>query len=563
MRAPRRAPLWLFLAFLLGQLPLAWVGFKEHADEKHYTDAALLMLENKEYLTPRTYTGELRPNKPLGTYWFVLAGFKTLGVSLFASRLPSVLAGVWLLYLVYRMGLVVTGNPAAATLAVALQASDVTFWMLSNRATPDIFLTCGLTLGFLGLARQLKAASFKPGTLFLVLVGSGLAVMAKGLLGVVFLVFSLCALHVRFPKTLSHYRFWILGGIGIWLLGIGVWFVSMGTSHGMEFYSGFVYDQVVGRVVNDQWYLKPLHMLAYLAMMPLFFLFWLPWLIRRGVPSTLRHPEALASDVIWFWTVVAWSGVLCVIFGMGNKVTTRYVMSAVPLWSVLLADAACAVPGPSPTPWPTARKRWISVLLGMTVVAGLSVPVTGSFSPYAGFAAVCLFGIVAIGWGLRSRAEHEAGAAAAIAVVAWGGLPLVAMVAHVPLTTSPEKLLVEAIEASQVYHKDAGILTSDLPRQLLARTRMVHGHFCDTRPVVDFVLEERPIDTMFRLLPKGYTGPADLSLPYDPVETWSLAPGSPNAILNETWEDTSFPEKMLRLLRSGYPSTTFVLEKRR
>ena len=90
--------------------PLARVGVKEHPDEKHYTDAALIMLESGDLITPRTYTGALRVNKPPGTYWLILASFKTLGVSLFSSRLPSALAGLGILLLVYFLGKALTQN---------------------------------------------------------------------------------------------------------------------------------------------------------------------------------------------------------------------------------------------------------------------------------------------------------------------------------------------------------------------------------------------------------------------------------------------------------------------
>ena len=38
----------------------------------------------------------------------------------------------------------------------------------------------------------------------------------------------------------------------------------------------------------------------------------------------------LQSGAGWLKTVLVWTGLLCLIFGMGNKVTTRYIFSAIP-----------------------------------------------------------------------------------------------------------------------------------------------------------------------------------------------------------------------------------------
>ena len=129
---------------------------------------------------------------------------------------------------------------------------------------------------------------------------------------------------------------------------------------------------------------------------------------------------------------------------------------------------------------------------------------------------------------------------------------------------SPAKQLTAAIDSSDIYQPDSGPLTCDLPRLTLARGRVVHGHFCDTLPVIDFILEEKMIDTPYLLLPDPYTGAAELSPDYEPVETWSLVPSSPAKVLRNTREETESPAGVFfSLLREGYPTRPFTLYRLR
>ena len=117
-------------------------------------------------------------------------------------------------------------------LAVALQASDPTFWLLSDRSTPDIFLTFGITLGFFGVAKQWKGNRFDGKALCLIIGGSFIAGISKGLLGVVFLGFALVMMHIRFPKFFHRHRTWILLGGFLWFLGISGWLMMLGPQDG-------------------------------------------------------------------------------------------------------------------------------------------------------------------------------------------------------------------------------------------------------------------------------------------------------------------------------------------
>ena len=54
---------WLLICFVLVWVPHTYRYVKHHPDERHYTDAAVAMVQSGDYLTPRTADGGLRLNR--------------------------------------------------------------------------------------------------------------------------------------------------------------------------------------------------------------------------------------------------------------------------------------------------------------------------------------------------------------------------------------------------------------------------------------------------------------------------------------------------------------------
>ncbi len=72
-------------------------------DEPRYAEAAREMLVEKEYVSPQ-FNYKPRYDKPILFYWLEIASFKTLGVSEFAARLPSIFAGLGMVSLAFLLG---------------------------------------------------------------------------------------------------------------------------------------------------------------------------------------------------------------------------------------------------------------------------------------------------------------------------------------------------------------------------------------------------------------------------------------------------------------------------
>lgn len=105
----------IFLVFFTFCLYIAGIensSILTQGDESDYIRSSQEMLQSGDYLSP-TFRGELRFTKPPMLYWMVIASYKALGVSFFASRLPTVICAVLAVLFTFRMGLLLFDQKSA------------------------------------------------------------------------------------------------------------------------------------------------------------------------------------------------------------------------------------------------------------------------------------------------------------------------------------------------------------------------------------------------------------------------------------------------------------------
>lgn len=189
-----RGPLLVAAAFLV--LSVVWLGSSARyfGDERYYTDAALRMLQSGDWFTPEYADGSARLNKPLLSYWVLVASFHVAGVSLFTARLTFLVAGTLTVFLAGRLAhALVPAEPRAPTLAAAICAANVEVVTLARRSTPDVLLVLAVTVAWIGLARVLVARESGRAPAWWFWLGLGAAVAVKGALALIVLTFALGA----------------------------------------------------------------------------------------------------------------------------------------------------------------------------------------------------------------------------------------------------------------------------------------------------------------------------------------------------------------------------------
>ena len=175
------AVVFAFPFFLtLGSLPLI------DPDEGRYAEIPREMLERGDLITPTLNYVKYFEKPPL-LYWMNAASIKLFGQSEFAARFPSALCGLLTVLATYVIARHLYGR-RSALLAALILGTSAGFVMQSRIILTDMLLTFCLTaaLGSFIVATLREGRRSRPLPWYLFYFFSGLAVLAKGLIGMVF-----------------------------------------------------------------------------------------------------------------------------------------------------------------------------------------------------------------------------------------------------------------------------------------------------------------------------------------------------------------------------------------
>ncbi|MEX2592443.1 MAG: glycosyltransferase family 39 protein [Anditalea sp.] len=328
------SPWLIVLAFILLVGPFALNFHLHYPDEMYYSDAAVRMIQNHDYLTTYLGNGELRFKKPILTYWGVLAGFQLFGISAFSSRLFFLLAGGLILILVYQIAKITFGDRKLAFLASLITASHPVVIFSSTRSIPDILLALFVTLSALGIAGLLKHGNLSPRKyLWMLYIGLGLAFEVKGLPAVAIGGIGMLYLLINPWQRISWKKLFYLPAIFVGLLIASFWFVSMYLKFGTTYLNSFYNDQVGERVSTQVVGMLENLILAITLMVGMFF----PW-VFFGFRNYGANIKSMTSENRAFlWWVIVWVISIILMSALVTKFYERYLLPVIPLTAVGLA----------------------------------------------------------------------------------------------------------------------------------------------------------------------------------------------------------------------------------
>lgn len=354
-RLAKRAWVVLFAAacfvyfYKLGAMPLAG------PDEPRYTQVAREMYARGDLVTP-TLGGLKWFEKPALLYWLMMPGFAALGVTELAARLPSAASGVVCILLVAWVarrtereaegeGGARDGAGRAAWLGIACAAVCATcagLLVFSRGASFDIILTTtvALALSCFFVAEIETDARGRRALLAGFYAGVGLALLAKGLLGVVLpggVVVCYKMLRREWPSPLKYGAVW---GVPLALAVAAVWYAPVYARNGWEFVEEFFVQHHFARYVSNK-YQHPQPFYFYLPIMALLALPW-PLFVARGVGKFWRRDlRADGADARLYAFALAWLVFPVLFFSASGSKLPGYVLPALPAAALLAGiDAA-------------------------------------------------------------------------------------------------------------------------------------------------------------------------------------------------------------------------------
>ncbi|HLA83743.1 MAG TPA: glycosyltransferase family 39 protein [Thermoguttaceae bacterium] len=389
---------WLLVALVAMLFLPRLTLLNVRGEEPRRAQVAVEMIDSGDWIVPRQQ-GELYFSRPPLQNWAIgLLGLARGQVDAWAIRLPSVLAVLGVVLLIYAYGRLFLSRTASLAAAVAF-ASAAQVLELGRLGETDmmftLFVTGSLLLWHYGRTRELPAARTWAAAYFMVALGT----LTKGPQAPVYFaatvgVYLLLTRRWRDAISWGH-----LAGIGVFLLVWGAWQVPYTSTVGLDGTLRIFGRNVAVRFNDTTWRDYVEHFFRY----PLEILFGclLPWsvLLAAYANRNFRRTIGPAKDHVLFLLVA-----LAVTFPTLWFVPTarsRYFMPLYPCFALLIGLVVdrCWQADPAAR-W---RRLWPQFLVGLGVVMAA--------------AAVAVLGASLVGQGKESPLIHPAPFAVVYAMI--------------------------------------------------------------------------------------------------------------------------------------------------
>ncbi len=319
---------------------MVWFGTIGHralfqTDEGRYAEIAREMVQSGNWLTPRL-DGFKYFEKPALQYWATALSFTVFGEHTWSARLYSVVTG-WLTVLLIGFTALRLWGPRAGWCAACVALSSLYLVIMAHFNTLDIGVTFWMTLNlaaFLLAQSEPDRIPRRRAYMYVSWVASALAVMSKGLIGVVLpgtvlLLYVLIQRDVRILKRLHYY-----GGVVLFVLVGTPWFFWV-TLRNPEFFHYFFIYQHFDRYLDNTahrpgplWYFFPILLLGVL-----------PWVreaaivIRKGFRKPRVDPEGRVDAVWLLWLYAVF---IFLFFSFSSSKLPSYILPVMPAFALLI-----------------------------------------------------------------------------------------------------------------------------------------------------------------------------------------------------------------------------------
>ena len=259
----------LFLAALLF-LPLLGARDLWAPVEPRYAEIVRIMFAKGEWVVP-TVNGDLYTDKPILYFWLALIASKIAGgVNEWTVRLPSALAGIGFVLATYFTGRDFF-SPKVGLIAGAVLATSVRVIWEARWAHIDMLFGFFFLLTIYFGARSLLGKGEKREILW-AYVFMGLAVLAKGLIGIVLPALLLAAFAIvrRDWRIIVDAKLQL--GIPIFLLIAAPWFYLVNSATDGKWLADFIYIHHLQRYTDGMGHRQPVY--YYLTTLPADFMPW-------------------------------------------------------------------------------------------------------------------------------------------------------------------------------------------------------------------------------------------------------------------------------------------------
>jgi len=373
-----------FLSLILCATLLFLVGLESHhlwgSDEPRVAGIAAEMGRSGDMVVP-ALNGEPFLEKPPLYFWAASTIFNLLGENTYTARLPSALAAICGVALVFFLAMSMGSPPLTAFISAIILASSTGYWSIGHKCIIDmmlcLFTTCAVACFFQASRSLQKRMLWYAGFV----LSLSCAVMTKGLVG---LAIPLSALSVwlLLEKDFSL-KAWGLLSIGslLCLIPVGIWIWFLYNTLGWDAVYELVWTNNFARFTGThQSHIRPFYF--YIIRFPKNFFPWVLFLPLALIFHVKKIREwNMHSSSLFF---VAWLGIPFILLSISAGKRGLYLLPLYPAAALLVGTAVGSMleDVKTPTKWfsvPSAILAGAIILVSLTF-GGISIYFKQPFS---------------------------------------------------------------------------------------------------------------------------------------------------------------------------------------
>lgn len=331
---------------LLAVLWLGTLGWRDlvPTDEGRYAEIPREMIVSGDWVTPRL-DGFKYFEKPPLQYWATAAAYEAFGVGQWQARLWTGLTGLLAILFTGWTGARLFGR-RAGLFAAGVLASTLYWNGLGHINTLDMGTAATMSaslFAFLLAQRPQASPRATRGWMWACWALMGLAVLSKGLIGILLPGAVLVLYTLIFRDWRLWTRLWIVTGLVIFLLIAAPWFVWVQLRNPEFFHYFFIYQQFTRFLTSELqrpgpwWYFIPIVLLGIVPWLGSLFPAMASAVTRQPLTATQPFgaaPRRLRAHAL----LLLWAVFIFAFFSISKSKLPSYVLPIFPALALLIGD---------------------------------------------------------------------------------------------------------------------------------------------------------------------------------------------------------------------------------
>jgi len=302
-------------------------------DEGRYSEVAREMLVMHDYITPRL-NGIVFLDKPILYYWLQAIAMKLFGINEWALRFWPILFGIIGCWITYFTGYILFNRRTAIVSALILATSPLYFGA-AHYANLDleVAVLISSSLSCFIMATRLTKPRQRQVCFFLSCIFAGLAVLTKGLIGLVFPITIIGSWIVLSGQWRILKNLPLIRGILLFTTITLPWYL-LAQQANPEFFHFFFVTQQVTRFLSAADFNNKT---AFWFYFPIVFAGFLPWsafviqAIVNSVTKLCKTPRAHLVELF----LLLWLCIIFTFFSIPHSKTVGYILPIFPALALL------------------------------------------------------------------------------------------------------------------------------------------------------------------------------------------------------------------------------------